>query len=372
MRLKFLMLLIAVFLLHSHASAQAVILSDSTVVTPKKREKCKYTFVPLPSYDPSTKYGISLTNLFTYKADKNDSISPYSMGAVGLQFTSNGSMMLGGGNTLYLNEDRWRLAAHGVIGRMHQDLDLGFGHDTRSKRLVYILNIQALRHVYKRLYVGLGYSYRKIEYKGRSDEASEELKEVGLYGGEGNHGIKYFITQDKRDNVIYPYRGYYAALRVEQYMESDVATPYLANYIDFRHFISVGQQAGKHIVAYRFLGRFLGGEPLEQNFSYYGRTGGDIERGYETGEYIDRDLVNVEAEYRLKTSWINNKVGFVAFTGIGKVFGYYNDFDESDWLPMIGGGVRYCVVPRSRMNVRFDVAGGNEGVVFYFGLREAF
>lgn len=371
MRIKIFLPLIAVLLICVHASAQKV-LPDSSIVKPTDDLKFKYSFVPLPSFDPSTKWGISLTNLFTYKVNMNDSISPYSMGGVALQLTSNGSMMLGGGTTMYLNEDKWRVSVFGLVGRVHQDLDLEFGHDTRSKRLLYLINAQGLRQVYRRLYLGLGYSYRKVVYKGRNDEANEELQEIGLYGGEGNHGIKYLITQDKRDNVIYPYHGYYAAARVEQYLKSNIASAYLANYIEFRHFIDVGDQEGKHIIAYKFLGRFLGGDPLEQNYSYYGRTGGDIERGYETGEYIDRDLVNLEAEYRLRTTLLKSKLGFVGFTGIGKVFGHYNDFSDAEWLPMIGGGLRYCIVPQTRMNVRFDVAGGKEGVVVYFGIREAF
>ncbi len=370
-RLKDFIQLIAVFLFFAQTSVNAMN-PDTTKVESLKKKAYKYSFVPLPSYDPSTKFGVSFTNLFTYRINQNDTISPYCMGGVGLQLTTNGSITIGGGNSFYLNEDRWRASIFALYGRMNQKLDLGYDHETRARRIVYIFNIQALRNVYRRLYVGLGYSYRQIQYKGRSDGATQELKEAKLYGGEGNHGIKYLITNDKRENVIYPYKGYYAAIRVEQYFESDKATPYLANYLDFRHFINVGEKEGKHIIAYRVLGRFLGGSPLEQNFSYYGRTGGAVERGYESGSSIDKNLLNMEAEYRLKTRLMNGKLGFAGFTGIGKVFGYYNDFDEADWLPMIGGGVRYCIVPQARMNVRFDLAAGKDGVVFYFGLREAF
>lgn len=368
MRIRITLILMC-FVLLTNAQSK----TDSTIVKAKEEPlKFKYTFVPLPNYDPSTKFGISLVNMFTYKPNMKDTISPYSTGGIGIQFTSNGSMIGGFGNTLYLKEDRWRLTGQGVLGRVHQKLALGFEGGTSARRMIYVANVQALRKVYKRLYFGLGYSYRKVEYKGRDDQSTEELEQVGLLGGEGNHGIKYFLTQDKRDNIMYPYKGYYVGLRVEQYLKGDVATAYTANYLDYRHFFNTGMEEGKHMIAYRILSRFLGGDPLEQNYTYYGRSGGDITRGYETGEYIDKNMFNFEAEYRLKTRYFKEKLGFVGFTGIGKVFGAYNDFNDAEWLPMIGAGVRYLVVPQNRMNIRFDIAIGNEGPVYYFGIREAF
>lgn len=338
----------------------------------KERSKLKYNIIPLPSYDPSTKFGISLVNMFTYYPNKQDTISPASTGGIGGQYTTNGSWSIGGGNTLYLNEDRWRLTAQAFYGQINQELELGYEDVTDAKRIITVVNLQGLRKIYKRLYFGLGYSFRKIRYKGRDDESQQELLEKGLLVSEGNHGIRYILTYDKRDNVNYPYKGLYFGLRSEQYFEGEQSSAYFAHYFDFRHFINVGEILGDDIIAYRLLGRFLTGDPLQQNYTYYGRTGGDLERGYETGKYIDKNMVNMEAEYRMKTSLLKSKLGFAGLLGIGKVFGEYKTFNEADWLPMIGVGARYNFLPYERMNLRFDAAYGKEGMVFYFGIREAF
>lgn len=345
---------------------------DSKGKIAKEEKKVTYNFIPMPSYDPSTKLGLTFANMFTYKVNQNDSISPRSMTGLGLQVTTNGSLLLGGGGMLYIDEDRWRINPQIIFGRLHQELDLGFPDLAQARRKFAVFNISALRLVYNRIYLGLGYSYKKVVYEGRDDESEEQMGQVGLLGGEGNHGIKYFITQDKRDNVNYPYNGYYAAVRVEQFLEAEKAPAYMSYVLDYRQFFDVGEKEGKHIFGYKMLSRFLGGNPQEQNYSYYGRTGGDIARGYETGSYIDKNMFNVEAEYRLKTSMLKDRLGFVGFTGIGKVFGEYNVFSDADWLPSVGGGVRFELQEAARMNVRFDVALGREGMMYYFGIMEAF
>lgn len=337
-----------------------------------ERSKLKYTFVPLPSYDPSTKLGLTATNIFTFYPDKLDTISPPSMLAVGVQATTNGSWMLGGGGTVYLKNDTWRLNPQLIYGQINQELDLGNANLTDAKRVMTVVNLQGHRLVWNRIYLGFGYSFRKIDYRGRDSLSTVHLEDAKLTDADGNHGLKYFLTQDKRDNVNYPYSGHYAAIRAEQYFETGDATAYWANYVDWRQFINVGDIPGQHVIAYRFLGRFLAGTPQPQNYTYYGRTGGDIERGYETGKYIDRDMVNVEVEYRLETSMINNKLGFTALAGVGKVYGEYYDFSDADWLPVVGAGVRYRLLPYERMNIRLDLTVGNEGMVAYFGIREAF
>ncbi|OIQ28802.1 MAG: hypothetical protein BM564_08540 [Bacteroidetes bacterium MedPE-SWsnd-G2] len=372
MRQKILLVMLVAFCWSSFSQDKNAQKDSSSVAHKKERKKFRYNFVPLPTYDPSTKFGLSVVNLFTYYLNMNDTISPASSGGVGAQFTTNGSWVIGGGNTLYLNEDRWRLTGQVIYGRINQELDLDFETITDAKRIFSVVNLQALRKIYKRLYFGLGYSYRKVDYEGRDDLSQEQLEMRGLTAGEGNHGVRYLLTQDKRENVNYPYKGYYLGLRTEQYFANETSTDYMAHYVDFRHYINLSKRRGKEMIAYRVLMRFLTGDPQGQNYAYYGRTGGDIERGYETGQYIDKHLLNMEAEYRLETKLLKEKLGFIGLAGIGKVYGDYLSFDDASWLPVIGVGARYRLLPYERMNIRFDATLGKEGFVVYFGIREAF
>jgi len=58
--------------------------------------------------------------------------------------------------------------------------------------------------------------------------------------------------------------------------------------------------------------------------------------------------------------------------GAGKVFGAYDSYGEAPPLPVVGLGARYRLLPYERLNFRFDASYGLDGMVFYFGVREAF
>jgi len=63
----------------------------------------------------------------------------------------------------------------------------------------------------------------------------------------------------------------------------------------------LGTVEGEHILAYKLSGRFLTGDVQPQNYTYYGRTGPSVQRGYEMGSYIDKNMLDFEIEYRLQT-----------------------------------------------------------------------
>ncbi len=230
-----------------------------------KDKKVRYNIVPLPSYDPSTKFGITLAQVFTFNVDRSDSISPPSVFGTFFQATTNGSLLGGIGGTAYFNEDKWRINPQIAVARFHQKLSLGFPEAASARRKIFFVNLEGLRHIAYRIYFGLGYNYTKVVYEGRDEQSENQLALVGLLGGGGNHGIKYLLTQDTRDNVYYPYKGYYMGLRTEQFFKNKSQPAYMAYYIDYKHFFGLTPTEGKHVFGYRVLCRFLGGNPTEQN-----------------------------------------------------------------------------------------------------------
>jgi outer membrane protein assembly factor BamA len=105
-------------------------------------------------------------------------------------------------------------------------------------------------------------------------------------------------------------------------------------------------------------------------FDEYPDVGGQKAlRGYVQGEFTDKDLAAIQAEYRWN-AW--KKVGLVGLGGVAKVFPAWNKFGDAQWLPAGGVGVRYLVIPKRRMNARLDFAWGELGPNFYFSVGEAF
>jgi len=217
-------LLSVIFVSFSYAQKKESQYQIKTFNTLKERSRVKYNFVPMPSYDPSTKLGLTAMNLFNYYPNKLDTISPASMGGIGLSYTTNNSWFVGLGNTLYLKEDTWRVTTRFIYGRMNQELDLGYENDTDAKRIMSMVTLKALRKIYKRLYMGVGYTFNKVNYEGNDATSQEELEDRNMTGKDGNNGLMYILTEDTRDNVNYPYKGFYVSLKVDQYFAGTQAT----------------------------------------------------------------------------------------------------------------------------------------------------
>jgi outer membrane translocation and assembly module TamA len=91
-------------------------------------------------------------------------------------------------------------------------------------------------------------------------------------------------------------------------------------------------------------------------------------RGYPSGRYRDRMMYAMQAEYRwqIRDRWI-----LTGFAGVGEVAERFSNFGEH-FLPAAGVGARYVLSEKHRVSLSTDLAVGNDGVEFYFGVGEAF
>ena len=96
---------------------------------------------------------------------------------------------------------------------------------------------------------------------------------------------------------------------------------------------------------------------------------GDELRGYVAGQYIDRDLVATQLEYRLELPW---RLGLVVFGGLGEVAPSVSQFRFDNILPACGGGVRFKLSRKYNVNLRADIAQGKDVPTFSMGIGEDF
>jgi hypothetical protein len=94
-------------------------------------------------------------------------------------------------------------------------------------------------------------------------------------------------------------------------------------------------------------------------------------RGYVAGKYFDRHMVTTQLEYRLA---LPKRFGIVAFGGIGEAIpgGDQLLFPNNNFLPSIGGGLRFQLSTQYHVNLRADIAQGTDGHAFTQGIGEAF
>lgn len=349
----------------------------------EERKGVKLKIIPGPMYDPSIKFGIFVAPMMTYYPTKNDMISPASVASVYAMFTTNKSFLFGFNNEWYLKEDTWRLRFRAGGGGLNKDLtlydifpdgtlDKSNTTEADSKQKVFQFDSFVMRKVVPNLYAGAGFNYKKISFEGNDERADSLISANGLGDSSGNGGVVYKLEYDTRDNIMYPYSGYYLGYSGYQYFKSNgKENAYFNNAIQALGFWSLTAN-NRHIIASKVYAYVLTGDPETSNYAYYGRVNGDVQRGYQSGRRVDKNALNIEVEYRWTTPLLDDKIRFVGLLGDGKVFGEYSDFTDAEWLPVVGLGVRYAVLPYERINIRFDVTYSKDDFIWYFGIREAF
>jgi outer membrane translocation and assembly module TamA len=114
--------------------------------------------------------------------------------------------------------------------------------------------------------------------------------------------------------------------------------------------------------------RDLGGNPPFYQLAMLG--GASMMRGNYGGQYRDKALLAVQAEYRLPV-W--KRFGAVGFVGLGNVGPSIREINLSRLKYSLGGGLRYRLDSKEGTNLRLDFAWGSKASTgFYLTVQEAF
>ncbi len=202
------------------------------------------------------------------------------------------------------------------------------------------------------------YSKLKVKEGGQLDQEQTP----GVNGGYVN-GVGLQLQYDSRDHTIFPIRGWYISSKAVLYnpiWASDYT--FTAAELDIRNYQKVS--AGM-IWASQLLGTFRSGSDIP--FYHLSLLGGSkMMRGYFEGRYRDANLWAVQTELRIPV-W--KRFFLVPFASAGDVFNF-EDYHCS--IKFAGGmGLRYIVDHANRVNIRADVAYG-QNFQFYLSVLEAF
>lgn len=177
-------------------------------------------------------------------------------------------------------------------------------------------------------------------------------------------GVGPSLAWDSRDSLSWPTRGTFVEAKFtlfEPAIGSDVRFQRLA--VDVRHFKTLWFS---HVLALRFVSQTVWGEVPFQRLPQLG--GASLFRGWFGGQLRERMLAVVEAEYRVP---LTPRWALVAFGSIGRVANGIQHFDMRELRAAGGGGLRFSVDKRDRVNVRLDLAYG-DSFFPYLQFREAF
>lgn len=321
-----------------------------------------FSFMPIPyiNYNRSLGFTIGFLPMAMYNLSKKDTISPSSIsGGLGM-YTSNDSWFAMLFNKWYFKEDKYRAVAVG--GRGNINFQFFLEHPISPGYIDYtteadFIKIELQRKIVSDLYFGINYTYAHMF---TTFETEGNLEDDTFL-----HGIGAVVSNDKRDNVYYPYKGYMSNINYISFPElldnTSVSNKIM---IDHNHYFNAHNK--RDVIATRFYGGFgIGDLQFNQQFV----VGNDDIRGYSLGKYRGEQTIAMQGEYRLNPF---KKIGFVGFFGLATIFNSPNEEHNGRVLPGIGTGFRYNVFPKNHMNVGIDVAAGIDDWGFYFRVGEAF
>jgi outer membrane protein assembly factor BamA len=360
-------LLLAASPLAAQHEAVTETLKDAEEIPPISL-KGSWVAVPIPVSNPTIGTGLAAGVAYLFRLDEKSKSSL--VGGGGLK-TENGTWGGAAGASVNLKEGTWQVKA----GVAYMDANLrfyGVGDEASQEsegipigQSGWAGGFQVLRRVYSHAFAGIQGVYLDLKTTvdpGDIPEDAPEIPEAELDSSTAGLGL--VVTWDTRDDTFGPQRGtlWQATANFAETSPGDQS--YQRYNLSYNTYLRASEAS---VLAVRVSGCATPGEPPFYALCLLGLD--EDLRGYEVGRYRDKVMLAGQAEWRWRF-W--RKWGMVAFAGTGQVAESWGDLNRDDFLPGLGGGVRYALSERYRLTVGLDYARGKDSDAWYFRVGEAF
>lgn len=345
---------------------------ESRTIGDKQSDKANSRIISSPFlyYTPETNLAFGLAGSYLFREadslpeNRPSVISPLFIYTLNKQFKAQIS------SDIYLQKGNYVLKTEIKLEKF-PDKYFGIGNNTReANREDYTsqnfgISLSLLREFGRNLKAGLRYSF-----------ATWTIKEWGSLGpsaGEsipGNRGgivagPTFLLNLDNRDNIFYPGRGEFFEMGYT-FFDHTVGSDFNFHLfqLNLRKYIPL---FSSHVIALQSLLQLEWGNVPFYCLSQLG--GQNLMRGYYQGRFRDKDLIALQAEYRLPIVW---KIGGVAFASIGQVADRLEHFAAGQFRYTMGAGLRYLFDKKEKIQIRADVGFGRDSTGFYLSIFEAF
>jgi len=238
------------------------------------------------------------------------------------------------------------------------------------------------------VYAGIGYH---LDYYNNISDLSLDLDTLPLqltphylyskyYGFNTDEymlsGLSINVVYDSRDNLMNPYKGYYANINYRYnptFLGSDQNSSSL--WLEFRTYVPLSKKTPRHLIAFWAYGNFVltGHQPyltlMALGEDQKGRSG----RAYVPGRYRGEDIIYGEVEYRFPILPCSKILGGVIFINATTASNRYTGIHLFNYIqPGVGVGLRFMVNKYFRTNLNIDFGFGHKSKAFYFSGTETF
>lgn len=359
--------LLPVFIYSQQEDNKARILQTDTITV---LNKTNIVVIPIAFYTPETQFGLGSGVQFMFNNLINIFNSRLSDMLVTVVYTTKNQLLIDARPQLHIYDGQFHLDGHFQY-KVFPNSFWGIGSKATDDALEQynMETIKAEAALLKRIppFLNFGFEYNFEKHNMLEYDQDGQLVDSIIPGSEGTltSTLSVVYNYDNRDNIFSPFSGNYLQMRAgfnSRVLGADYS--YNKYIIDLRKYFSI---TPKSVLATQYYIEFTFGEVPFQNKPWLG--GGERNRGYFKGRYMDDHYHAVQLEYRLKLTPRFLVAGFASGGEVADQPGtLFNDLKIS-----YGGGVRFQISKKSPSLVRLDVGfgrPGNSGV--YFGVNEAF
>ncbi|GHD56727.1 BamA/TamA family outer membrane protein [Jeongeupia chitinilytica] len=274
--------------------------------------------------------------------------TPPTISGLGGFGTQNGTWLGAAFHFQPIDGDRYRYL--GGIGKTSLNLDYyGALSQARSYTLDgdFLLQQFLFRLGDSDWFVGPRYVYFSSDV-GFGDNKATELGDFDASRRIGMAGL--VVDFDSRDNIFFPRHGNYLELELQ------AARDWLGSSSEFELY---GARAYTWLPLSKAwtVGLRVEGDTIDGDFPFYLQPYVDL-RGVQKGRYQDKNAVATEVELR----WdVTPRWSLLAFGGVGKAWGTWNDYGDAQTVYGYGTGFRYLIAKKLGMAVGLDFGWGPDG-----------
>lgn len=329
-----------------------------------------WIFLPVIFYTPETGWALGGGGIAYFRLSKEEKARPTNLSGIFI-YTQKKQFEVELNPDFYFHGEKTHLQSWLKYSN-YPDKFYGIGNDTSEEAEEdYIsrglkFRLEALRKVWRNLNLGFYYNLEDISITETEEGGQLETGEVPGSSGGLVSGLGPLLTWDSRNNIFFATSGSFHQFSAVFYgpgLGSDFGFNRIFG--DFRKYISL---FGNHSLALQTQMIFESGHPP---FTMMAQLGGEkIMRGYYKGRYRDKNMICLQAEYRIvPLIW---RFGLVGFVGVGEVADKISNFSLDKLKFSAGFGLRFIFIRSEGLNARLDFGFGEGTSGIYLTVNEAF
>lgn len=340
----------------------------------KEKKKRKNHILALPTISRSieTDWSFGAAGSYTFHINSKDSAARTS----NLQMLGNYSLrkqvLFTADATVYFPKEKYILNTH-LSYSYFPDKFWGVGNKTPESNeekytfRQYYIYLHGQRSIARRVFGGLIYEFQKVNKLDYIHSGLFDRQNIAGRKGYTISGLGASFSFDKRSHAFWPDRGGLLLLSFNHFDKIIGSSYRYTNFVlDTRRYWRLTRTSVLAAQAYGFFN--TGADIPIRSLASLG--GSSKMRGYYDGRYKDKNLLVLQTEFRLPV-W--RRFGIAAFGSMGDVNNKLAEISLADFKFSYGGGIRFALNKREKMNLRFDYGiGQGKQKGFYIQFGEAF